>query len=123
VRTAAACTLGKRKTLFLDGRRERAGDPPQNSRALIFRIPINRVNWTTSSFLIGTFVLTLTAVPLYLWHFGIDWFHLAVFAVLLAATGFSITLGYHRLFSHMVQVHYVGTGDNIMVDRVILDED
>jgi hypothetical protein len=22
-----------------------------------------------------------------------------------------------------VQVHYVGTGDNIMVDRVILDED
>jgi stearoyl-CoA desaturase (delta-9 desaturase) len=33
---------------------------------LIFRIPISRVNWTTSSFLIGTFVLTLTAVPLYL---------------------------------------------------------
>jgi stearoyl-CoA desaturase (delta-9 desaturase) len=68
---------------------------------LIFRIPLSRINWTTSSFLIGTFVLTLTAVPLYLWHFGIDWFHLAVFAVLLAATGFSITLGYHRLFSHM----------------------
>jgi stearoyl-CoA desaturase (Delta-9 desaturase) len=85
----------------LDAPREQAGDPPENSGALIFRIPINRVNWTTSSFLIGTFVLTLTAVPLYLWYFGIDWFHLAVFAVLLAATGFSITLGYHRLFSHM----------------------
>jgi stearoyl-CoA desaturase (delta-9 desaturase) len=26
---------------------------------------------------------------------------LAVFAVVLVATGFSITLGYHRLFSHM----------------------
>ena len=101
MRTAAACTRGKRKTLFLDGPRERAGEPPRNSCALIFRIPIDRVNWTTSSFLIGTFVLTLTAVPLYLWHFGIDWFHLAVFAVSLAATGFSITLGYHRLFSHM----------------------
>src|SRR5215469_16801609 len=86
--------------LFWDGRRERAGDPPRNSRTLIFRIPINRVNWTTSSFLIGTFLLTLTAVPLYLWHFGIAWFHLAVFAVLLAATGFSVTLGYHRLFTH-----------------------
>ena len=68
---------------------------------LIFRIPTSRINWTTSSFLIGTFVLTLTAVPLYLWNFGVDWFQLIVFTVLLAATGFSITLGYHRLFSHM----------------------
>jgi len=66
-----------------------------------FRFPIERVNWTTSSFLIGTVVLTLTAVPAYLWFFGIDWFHFAVAAVLLIVTGFSITLGYHRLFSHM----------------------
>src|SRR5206468_3324491 len=73
----------------------------ENFLAVIFRIPTDRINWTTSSFLIGTFVLTLTAVPLYLWYFGVDWFQLAVFAVLLAATGFSITLGYHRLFSHM----------------------
>ena len=108
-------------TLFWVGRRQGAGDP--YFLAVIFRIPTDRINWTTSSFLIGTFFLTLTAVPLYLWYFGIDWFHVAVSAVLLAATGFSITLGYHRLFSHMVQVHYVGTGDNIMVDRVILDED
>jgi stearoyl-CoA desaturase (Delta-9 desaturase) len=68
---------------------------------LFFRIPTDRINWTTSSFLIGTFFLTLTAVPLYLWYFGIDWFQFAVFGVLLVATGFSITLGYHRLFSHM----------------------
>ena len=37
-------------------------------------IPANRINWTTSSFLIGTFLLTCTAVPAYLWFFGIDWF-------------------------------------------------
>src|SRR4029079_16616903 len=67
---------------------------------MIFRIPVDRINWTTSAFLIGTFVLTLTAVPLYLWYFGFDWFYFAIFAVSLAATGFSITLGYHRLFSH-----------------------
>jgi stearoyl-CoA desaturase (delta-9 desaturase) len=67
---------------------------------LIFRIPTDRINWITSSFLIGTFVLTLTAVPLYLWYFGIDWFHFAIAAALLALTGFSITLGYHRLFAH-----------------------
>jgi stearoyl-CoA desaturase (delta-9 desaturase) len=68
---------------------------------LILRIPADRINWTTSSFLIGTFFLTLTAVPLYLWYFGVDWFQIGIFAVSLAATGFSITLGYHRLFSHM----------------------
>ena len=64
-------------------------------------IPFTRVNWVTSSFLIGTFVLTVTAVPLYLWKFGIDWFQLALFFVMLSACGFSITLGYHRMFSHL----------------------
>ncbi|MGI9114762.1 MAG: acyl-CoA desaturase [Chthoniobacterales bacterium] len=68
---------------------------------MTLRIPFERVNWETSSFLIGTVVLTLTAVPLYLWHFGIDWFQIALFFALLFATGFSITLGYHRLFSHL----------------------
>ena len=68
---------------------------------MILRLPADRINWTTSSFLIGTFVLTLTAVPAYIWHFGIDWFQLSIFLTLLAATGLSITLGYHRLFSHI----------------------
>jgi stearoyl-CoA desaturase (Delta-9 desaturase) len=64
-------------------------------------LPLDRVNWTTSSFLIGTLALTLTAVPLYLYHFGLDWFQVALFGVMLFACGFSITLGYHRLFSHL----------------------
>jgi stearoyl-CoA desaturase (delta-9 desaturase) len=66
-----------------------------------FRFPVERINWTTSSFLIGTFILTLTALPVYVWYFGIDWFHFGVAFTLLMLTGFSITLGYHRLFSHM----------------------
>jgi stearoyl-CoA desaturase (delta-9 desaturase) len=65
------------------------------------RIPLNRINWTTSSFLIGTFLLSITAVPLYFWYFGFDWFYLTVFGVLVSLTAVSITLGYHRLFSHM----------------------
>src|SRR5437763_8094549 len=65
------------------------------------RIPFHRVNWLTSSFLIGTFVLSITTVPIYLWYFGIDWFQVILFFLLLSATGFSITLGYHRLFSHL----------------------
>jgi len=95
----AAFILGERETLFSADRLNRWGNTSRKL-PLNFRIPTDRINWTTSSFLIGTFVLTLTAVPLYLWYFGIDWFQLALFALLLVATAFSITLGYHRLFSH-----------------------
>jgi len=86
--------------MLFSGERLNRWDNTSRKLPLNFRIPTDRINWTTSSFLIGTFVLTLTAVPLYLWYFGIDWFQLALFALLLVATAFSITLGYHRLFSH-----------------------
>jgi stearoyl-CoA desaturase (Delta-9 desaturase) len=65
------------------------------------RIPFHRIHWETSIFLIGTLFLSLTAVPLYLWHFGLDWFQAALFFVMFLCTGLSITLGYHRLFSHL----------------------
>ncbi|MGV3533938.1 MAG: fatty acid desaturase [Chthoniobacteraceae bacterium] len=71
------------------------------------RIPFEKVNWITSSFLIGTLALSLTAVPAYIWYFGLDWFQIVLFLVMLAFCGFSITLGYHRLFSHMAfQAHW-----------------
>jgi hypothetical protein len=68
---------------------------------MMSRFPLHRINWTTSSFLIGTLALTLTAVPLYIWHFGLDWFQVALFFLMFMACGFSISLGYHRLFSHI----------------------
>jgi stearoyl-CoA desaturase (delta-9 desaturase) len=72
------------------------------------RIPFDKVHWTTSSFLISTLLLTLTAVPAYIWHFGLDWFQVALFFVMLCACGFSITLGYHRMFSHLAfQGHWL----------------
>jgi stearoyl-CoA desaturase (delta-9 desaturase) len=66
-----------------------------------FRLPSSRINWTNSSFLIGTFVVTCTAVPAYLWFHGADLFQVLMFFVFFGATGLSITLGYHRLFSHV----------------------
>jgi stearoyl-CoA desaturase (Delta-9 desaturase) len=66
----------------------------------MLRIPWNRVHWRNSLFLIGTFVLTLTAVPIYLWQYGLDLFQVFLFLFFFAATGLSITLGYHRLFTH-----------------------
>jgi stearoyl-CoA desaturase (delta-9 desaturase) len=63
-------------------------------------IPFNRVEWVTSGFLITTAFLTVTAVPWYFWTYGWDWFIFAVFLYFYISTGMSITVGYHRLFSH-----------------------
>ena len=71
------------------------------------RIPFHRVNWLISSFLIGTLFLSVTAVPAYIWFFGLNWFQVILFLVMFCAVGFSITLGYHRLFSHLTfQAHW-----------------
>ena len=78
-----------------------ADQPRTGSSRAILGLPIDRINWLTSSFLIGTLTLTLTAVPLYLWFFGLDWFQVVLFFAMLFACGFSVTLGYHRLFAHL----------------------
>jgi stearoyl-CoA desaturase (delta-9 desaturase) len=62
---------------------------------------LNTVNWPNSLFLVGTLVLSLTAVPIFIWQQGLDWFHVVLFVAFFGATGLSITLGYHRLFSHL----------------------
>ncbi len=69
-------------------------------KKLFSNIPFERVNWTTSSFLIGTAFLAVTAVPAYIYFFGLSWFNVALFFVMSVFTAMSITLGYHRLFSH-----------------------
>lgn len=67
--------------------------------------PIYRIEWVTSAFLIGTALAALTVVPWFLWtHHSHDlgWgFVAALFVFYYYATGFGITLGYHRLFSHL----------------------
>ena len=67
----------------------------------MFRIPFERVNWITSSFLIGTAAIALVGAPIYLYHYGLDWFQFGMFFFYLCATMMSITVGYHRLFSHL----------------------
>src|SRR6185312_8226927 len=71
------------------------------------RTPWGQVRWRNVIFLFGTALTTVTAAPLYIWHFGITFAQLALFFVFLVATGLSITLGYHRLFSHLTfQAHW-----------------
>ena len=63
-------------------------------------IKFSQVSWVTSSFLIVTLLLSVTAVPWYLLNYDVDWALGAMFFVFYMMTGLSITLGYHRLFSH-----------------------
>jgi stearoyl-CoA desaturase (delta-9 desaturase) len=56
--------------------------------------PVNTI------FLIGTFVVAVIGVPIHLATNGFSWPILALFGFYMAATGLSITGGYHRLFSH-----------------------
>jgi stearoyl-CoA desaturase (delta-9 desaturase) len=72
------------------------------------RTTAHRINWTTSLFLIGTLLVALTAVPVYLWHYGLDWFQAILFLVMVPLTAMSITLGYHRCFSHRAfRAHWI----------------
>ncbi|MDP0491553.1 MAG: fatty acid desaturase [Verrucomicrobiota bacterium JB023] len=65
------------------------------------RIPFARVNWVNTVFLSVITLLALVASPIYLWHHGINWFQAGMMLFYIIATGMSITLGYHRLFSHL----------------------
>lgn len=67
----------------------------------MIKLPWDKIHWVNSSFLIGTFLATVFAVPVYVWHFGFDLFFAAMFLFFFVSSTMSITLGYHRLFSHL----------------------
>lgn len=60
----------------------------------------NSIDWVNTLFLVGTFVVAVIGVPIHLATTGFSWPIVALFGFYLAATGLSITAGYHRLFSH-----------------------
>ena len=63
-------------------------------------LEVTGINWVTTIFLISTLVISLITVPVYIWQFGLGRFEVVLFAAMFTATGLSITVGYHRLFSH-----------------------
>lgn len=64
-------------------------------------LPWKNIHWVNTLFLSGTLLTTLFAVPWYIWTFGFSLFQFCLFFFFFIATGLSITLGYHRLFSHL----------------------
>jgi stearoyl-CoA desaturase (delta-9 desaturase) len=62
------------------------------------------LRWPSAIFLIGTLLTTFVGLPIFFYQFGNQinlWLHGAVFVGMFIASGLSITLGYHRLFSHL----------------------
>jgi stearoyl-CoA desaturase (delta-9 desaturase) len=64
-------------------------------------LPWKKIHWVNFLFLSGTLLTTLIGVPWYLYTFGLNLFQAGLFFFFFVATGISITLGYHRLFSHL----------------------
>lgn len=59
-----------------------------------------KFSWINTGFLVLTPLLSAALVPIYLVYEGVSWFQLGIFLFMCAASGFSITAGYHRLFAH-----------------------
>ena len=65
---------------------------------------LRNVRWTNSAFLIGTLLTSIIGLPIFIYHYGGQinwWLHGSLFVGMFIASGLSITLGYHRLFSHL----------------------
>lgn len=61
---------------------------------------IRRWHFLNTAFLIGTLLLALVLVPIHLVHSQHLGMEIAVCAAMFIAIGLSVTMGYHRLFSH-----------------------
>ena len=61
---------------------------------------IKKFNWPTLLFLTAMTLGALIGAPYYIWRFGVSLWDALLFFSFLTLTGMSITVGYHRLFSH-----------------------
>lgn len=59
-----------------------------------------KFSWVNTAFLVASPLLFLGLLPVYIYSAGFAWADLAIFSFMIAASGFSITAGYHRLFAH-----------------------
>jgi len=65
-----------------------------------YRLPARGIRWTGLIFLLGLHLVAIVGTPLYIYYRGVTGAEVALLCFFLAATGMSITIGYHRLFAH-----------------------
>jgi len=66
-----------------------------------FNVSFERVDWINTIFLLMISLIAVVAAPVYVIMNGINGLEIGLFTFYALATGISITLGYHRLFSHL----------------------
>ena len=65
-----------------------------------YPLPTRQVRWLGLVFFIVLHVVGIIGTPLYIYYHGITAPEIALFLFFAAATGMSVTMGYHRLFAH-----------------------
>jgi len=68
---------------------------------MTLKLSFERVNWVNTIFMLVICLTAIIGAPIYVYHYGVDLFQIGMFLFYVIATGMSITLGYHRLFSHL----------------------
>ena len=68
---------------------------------------LKKVNWVTASFLVLTPLIAVIWGGAHIARFGVYPFDVLLFLLYIAATGFSITAGYHRHFAHAAAMQEV----------------
>jgi stearoyl-CoA desaturase (delta-9 desaturase) len=58
------------------------------------------ISWTNASFITITPLATVALMPYMFSHYGFSVWDFAIFSFMIFTTGISLTVGYHRLFSH-----------------------
>lgn len=61
---------------------------------------MKKINWANAIFLITTPIASIIGISILLWKDKLHWGTWILFGAMAIATGFSITAGYHRLFTH-----------------------
>jgi len=59
-----------------------------------------KIDPTIFSFFAITTLLGVVGAPIYLYHYGISLSEVLLLVFYIAATGLSVTVGYHRLYAH-----------------------
>ena len=65
-----------------------------------FKRRLENFNWGPGLFLIIYHLMLLVGLPLYFLNFSTSWGMIITSSVLMYITGLSVTMGYHRLYSH-----------------------
>ena len=74
---------------------------PPSSTPADRSFPDVKYRWASIVFLTTVTAATLVLCPLYLWHYDLTAAEIGFFAFYTLASSFAVTLGYHRLFSHV----------------------